>query len=130
MMIYDEPSANLDVRSRRRLIRFIQSSPQTLFVASHDLELILEVCDRVILLVRGQIAADGTPDKTMSDVALMEAHSLERPHSLAPHAGASHYQRSVQAAPIEPEASGRHRSPLAVGRGGEARPDIRPRLLL
>ena len=49
LMIYDEPSSNLDIRSRRRSIRFLQHSPETLLVASHDLESMIEVCDRVVL---------------------------------------------------------------------------------
>ena len=96
VVIYDEPSANLDMRSRRRLIRFLQASPQTLLVASHDLELILEVCDRVILLDEGLIVADGAPREIMGDAALMEAHGLERPHSLVPHTEADHNHRREQ----------------------------------
>jgi cobalt/nickel transport system ATP-binding protein len=83
LIIYDEPSANLDIRSRRRLIQFLQASPQTLLLASHDLELILEVCDRVLLLDAGQIVVDGRPRAVMSDAALMAAHGLECPAALA-----------------------------------------------
>lgn len=85
LVIYDEPSSNLDIRSRRRLIDFLQASAETLLIASHDLEFILEVCDRVILLDNGQIVADGPPKEILGDNALMEAHGLERPHSLVPH---------------------------------------------
>jgi cobalt/nickel transport system ATP-binding protein len=90
LMIYDEPNANLDSRSRRRLIRFLQASQETILVASHDLELVLEVCDRVILMDEGRIVANGSPRKMMGDVALMEGHGLERPHSLVPHAEPHH----------------------------------------
>ena len=93
VVIYDEPSASLDMRSRRRLIRFLQASPQTLLVASHDLELLLEVCSRVILLDEGRIVADGAPREIMGDVVLMEAHGLERPHSLIPHTETDHDHR-------------------------------------
>ena len=85
LIIYDEPSASLDMRARRRLIRFLQNSQETLLVASHDLELILEVCNRVILLDEGRIVGDGRPEEIMSDVDLMEAHGLEKPHSLTRH---------------------------------------------
>ncbi|MGD1991865.1 MAG: ABC transporter ATP-binding protein [Anaerolineae bacterium] len=85
LVIYDEPNANLDIRSRRRLIRFLQTSAETFIVASHDLELILEVCQRVVLLDGGQLVADAPPREIMKNVALMEAHGLERPHSLVPH---------------------------------------------
>ncbi|NJK61777.1 MAG: ABC transporter ATP-binding protein [Synechococcaceae cyanobacterium SM2_3_1] len=82
IMIYDEPSANLDMRARRRLIQFLKQSEQTLLIASHDLEFILEVCQRVILMDGGQIVADGSCTEVMGDQELMEAHALEKPHSL------------------------------------------------
>lgn len=85
LVIYDEPSANLGMRSRRRVISLLNSAGQTILIASHDLELILEVCDRVIMLDGGQIVADGEPREIMSDDALMSAHGQEKPHSLIPH---------------------------------------------
>lgn len=86
LLLFDEPDANLDIQARRRLIGFLQAAPQTLLVASHDLELILEVCDRVLLLDGGRVVADGPPAQVMGDDALMRAHGLEKPHSLIPHA--------------------------------------------
>ncbi len=85
LIIYDEPSANLDLRARRRLIHFLQSSQETSIVSSHDLELILEVCSRVILLDEGRIVADGNAKTIMGDRDLMENHGLEVPHSLTHH---------------------------------------------
>jgi len=86
LVIYDEPNANLDIRSRRRLVRFLQASEETILIASHDLELVLEVCERVVLMEEGRIVVNGNPREVMGDVELMEAHGLERPHSLVPHA--------------------------------------------
>lgn len=82
IIIYDEPTANLDLRARRRLIQYIQQSSGTLLISSHDLEFILEVCDRVILMNAGRIVADGTPQAIMTDVHLMTTHGLEIPYSL------------------------------------------------
>ena len=90
LVVYDEPSASLDMRSRRRLIRFLLGSEETILVASHDLELVLEVCERVVLLDQGRVIADGDPRKLMGDERLMQAHGLERPHSLVPHAERHH----------------------------------------
>jgi cobalt/nickel transport system ATP-binding protein len=90
LIIYDEPSANLDTRSRRRLISFLEPSQETLLIASHDLEFILEVCGRVVLMDEGRIVADGPPRRLMSDTTLMEAHGLERPHSLTHHIDPHH----------------------------------------
>lgn len=85
LVIYDEPNANLDIRSRRRVIRLLQASKETMLIASHDLELILEVCDRVVLIDRGHIIADGNPREIMGDDKLMEDHGQEKPHSLVPY---------------------------------------------
>jgi len=85
LLIYDEPSANLDIRSRRRLIRLLQASKETILIASHDLELVLEVCNRVVLVDKGCIIADGDPRQVMGDDKLMVAHGQEKPHSLIPH---------------------------------------------
>jgi cobalt/nickel transport system ATP-binding protein len=85
LVMYDEPSANLDIRSRRRLIRLLQVSRETMLIASHDLELILEICNRVVLMDDGCIIADGSPREIMGDDRLMEAHGQEKPHSLVPH---------------------------------------------
>ncbi len=84
-IIYDEPSANLGMRSRRRVIDLIKSSTQTVLIASHDLEFILETCTRVILLDEGRIVADGDSRQIMANEKLMEAHGQEKPHSLFPH---------------------------------------------
>jgi cobalt/nickel transport system ATP-binding protein len=86
VILYDEPTANLDLRSRRRLIQFLQQSSETLLISSHDLEFVLEVCDRVVLMNEGQIIADGDPRQVMSNAELMERYGLEKPHSLIPHA--------------------------------------------
>ena len=85
LIIYDEPSANLDIRSRRRLIRLLQASRETILIASHDLELVLEVCTRVVLIDEGSVIADGNPRDVMGDDQLMEAHGEEKPHSLIFH---------------------------------------------
>jgi cobalt/nickel transport system ATP-binding protein len=85
LVMYDEPSASLDIRSRRHLISLLQESQETILIASHDLELILEICDRVVLMDDGRIVADDNPHKIMGDEKLMEAHGQEKPHSLIPH---------------------------------------------
>lgn len=90
VLLYDEPTASLDLRTRRRLIQFLQHAEETMLLASHDLEFLLEVCDRVVLIDEGQIIADGNPTEVMSDQTMMEAHGLEKPHSLIPHVEPHH----------------------------------------
>ncbi|NJL01175.1 MAG: ABC transporter ATP-binding protein [Spirulinaceae cyanobacterium SM2_1_0] len=82
LILFDEPSANLDLRARRRLIEFLQRAPQAYILSAHDLDLIRETCDRVVLLDQGKIVADGAPDTVMGDRELMLAHNLEVPLSL------------------------------------------------
>ncbi|MEM8502793.1 MAG: ABC transporter ATP-binding protein [Cyanobacteria bacterium P01_D01_bin.1] len=95
VILLDEPTASLDMRTRRRLIGFLQRSAETLLISSHDLEFVLEVCDRVLLIDNGQIIADGDPLDIMGDQELMEAHGLEKPHSLIPHVRPHHRRLSV-----------------------------------
>ncbi|MEO0986211.1 MAG: ATP-binding cassette domain-containing protein [Cyanobacteria bacterium J06639_14] len=99
ILLYDEPTASLDLRTRRRLIRFLQQSDEALLIASHDLEFLLETCDRVILLDEGRIIADGIPHEVMGNQTLMENHGLEKPHSLIPHADPHHTRSNMK--PVE-----------------------------
>lgn len=83
VLVMDEPSSNLDPRARRRLIGLLKGFEHTRIIATHDLELVLEICTRVIVLDAGRVAADGPALALLSDEALMLAHALERPHSLS-----------------------------------------------
>ncbi len=82
ILLLDEPSMYLDPRGRRELIQLLHSLGGTRMIASHDLELILQTCDRVLLLDRGQLKADGPARTVLADATLMEAHGLEVPYSL------------------------------------------------
>ncbi len=83
ILILDEPTSNLDPRARRHLIELLKNLSLTKIVASHDLELILEICQRVILLDEGKIVANGDARGILSNKSLMESHGLELPLSLA-----------------------------------------------
>jgi energy-coupling factor transporter ATP-binding protein EcfA2 len=83
VLVLDEPTANLDPRGRRRLIHLIRSLPSTKLIATHDLEMVLETCPRTILLDQGQVVADGASREVLGNPALIEAHGLELPLSLA-----------------------------------------------
>jgi cobalt/nickel transport system ATP-binding protein len=82
ILLLDEPSMYLDPRGRRELIGLLKMLPGTKLIASHDLELVLETCDRVLLLDRGRLVADGPARELLADAGLMEAHGLEVPHSM------------------------------------------------
>ena len=82
VLVMDEPSSHLDPRGRRRLMDLLKSFEHTRIVATHDLELVVEVCSRVILLDGGTVKAEGTAADILNDEPLMLAHGLERPHIL------------------------------------------------
>ncbi len=75
----DEPSSNLDPRSRRELIEFLQDFDRTLVVATHDLDLALEVTTRCVILDGGRVVADGPSERILSDEQLLRRHDLELP---------------------------------------------------
>ncbi|MEI6970138.1 MAG: ABC transporter ATP-binding protein [bacterium] len=82
VLVMDEPSSNLDVRGRRRLIGLLQAFEHTRIVATHDLELVVEVCSRVMVMNGGAVAAVGPTVEILGNEALMLAHGLETPHIL------------------------------------------------
>ena len=82
ILVLDEPSANLDPAARRHLIDLLKRLSVTKIIAGHDLELILELCNRVVVLDKGKIVADGDTRAILSNPSLMEQHSLEIPLSL------------------------------------------------
>jgi cobalt/nickel transport system ATP-binding protein len=84
VLLLDEPSMFLDPRGRRGLIALLESLGGTQVIASHDLELVLRTCGRVLLLDAGRLTADGPARSVLADAALMEAHGLEVPASLTP----------------------------------------------
>ena len=83
ILVFDEPTSNLDPKHRRGLINLLKRLKPTKIVATHDLDMVAEVCSRVILLDRGEIAASGQTLEILKDKKLLEAHSLELPPSIS-----------------------------------------------
>ena len=81
-ILMDEPSTALDPVNRRTVINTINDLPQTKLIASHDLDMILDTCQRVILLNHGRIVADGEAETILRDQALLEANRMELPFCL------------------------------------------------
>jgi len=79
ILALDEPTAGLDPRGRRMLIRLLDAMSQTLLVSTHDLRMVRELLPRTILLDGGRVVADGSTDAILRDQALLEAHGLELP---------------------------------------------------
>ena len=81
-ILMDEPSTALDPVNRRTVINTINALPQTKLIASHDLDMILDTCQRVILLSHGRIVADGAEEIILRDKALLESNRMELPFCL------------------------------------------------
>ena len=79
VILMDEPTASLDPYNRRKVIDVMRSFDRTMLVTSHDLDMIVDTCQRVILLSRGRIVADGKTDVILHDKALLEANRMELP---------------------------------------------------
>ncbi|MCL1797478.1 MAG: energy-coupling factor ABC transporter ATP-binding protein [Eggerthellaceae bacterium] len=92
-LILDEPSSNLDPRGRRHMINLLTTIDHTILLATHDLDMVWELCPRSIIIDEGRIVADGATQVLLSDKQLLEAHGLELPAAVryghAPVAAAS-----------------------------------------
>jgi cobalt/nickel transport system ATP-binding protein len=82
ILVLDEPTSDLDPRGRREFKTLLGQICATKLIATHDLELVVEMCSRVIVLDRGRIVADGATVELLNNEELMLAHGLERPHIL------------------------------------------------
>ncbi len=79
VLVFDEPSAGLDPRGRREFIAVLRARSQTIVASTHDMRLVAEVFERVVLMDDGLIVADGPATTILGDERLLEAHGLERP---------------------------------------------------
>jgi len=76
ILVIDEPTSNLDPRSKWSLIGLLERLPMTRIIASHDLELVQSLCQRAIVLDRGQVIADGRTKRILADMPLLRDHGL------------------------------------------------------
>jgi len=79
ILVMDEPSSNLDPKSRRNLINLLKSFTHTKIIATHDLDMVLDLCERTIILHQGQIAADGKTIDLLQNESLLDQCHLEKP---------------------------------------------------
>ena len=79
ILILDEPSAALDPRARRLVINTLNNLNQTMLLATHDLDMALDVCERAIILNNGKVAANGKLPELLQDESLLIQNGLELP---------------------------------------------------
>lgn len=82
VLIMDEPTSGLDPKSRRRVIELLNSFDHTRIITSHDLDMIMSTCQRVIVLRDGVVAADGNAAEILADSQLLDECGLEQPLSM------------------------------------------------
>ncbi|HUU08266.1 MAG TPA: ATP-binding cassette domain-containing protein [Dehalococcoidales bacterium] len=76
ILALDEPTGNLDPRSKWSLISLLRRLPMTKIIATHDLELVRALCSRTVILDRGQIVIDGATSLILNNESLLAAHGL------------------------------------------------------
>jgi cobalt/nickel transport system ATP-binding protein len=84
ILVFDEPTSNLDPASRRELTDLLQGLDITQLIVTHDLPYALELCERSIVIDEGRVVADGATRELLSNVRLMRRHRLELPFGFDP----------------------------------------------
>lgn len=79
ILVMDEPTSNLDPAARRQFIELLATFHHTKIIATHDLDLVLDLCARTIVLKEGRVVADGPTLELFADEALLAASRLEKP---------------------------------------------------
>lgn len=82
VLILDEPTSDLDPKARRRTMELLQSFTHTKIIASHDIDMVYELCGRTIILQNGRITVDGDTREVVTNASLMERSGLEPPMRL------------------------------------------------
>ncbi len=85
VLVLDEPTSDLDPRGRREFKALLKSLPGAKIIATHDLELVVDLCAKVIILDQGKLVAQGPAIPLLSNEPFMLAHGLEKPHALLHH---------------------------------------------
>lgn len=76
ILVMDEPTSGLDPRARRELINLLNSLAQTMLIATHDLDLVIKLLPRTVLMHQGRIVADGLTQQVLKDETLLQAYGL------------------------------------------------------
>jgi len=79
ILVMDEPTSNLDPKARRRLIELLKSFKHTKIIATHDLDMALDLCERTIIIREGEVAADGRSIDILNNKSLLSESNLEKP---------------------------------------------------
>ncbi len=79
ILVMDEPTSNLDPKARRQLIHLLSEFDHTKIIATHDMDMVLDLCSRAIVLKDGEVAADGAARDILGNQELLDSSGLEKP---------------------------------------------------
>lgn len=79
ILVMDEPTAGLDPQARTKLISLLQTFRHTKIIATHDLDLVVDLCERTIIMHDGEIKADGPSMEIFNNEELLAGSCLEKP---------------------------------------------------
>jgi cobalt/nickel transport system ATP-binding protein len=82
ILVMDEPTSGLDPQARRKLIEMLKSFKHSKVIATHDLDMVMDLCERTIVMHDGAVKADGLTDDIFKDAALLNECHLEKPLKL------------------------------------------------
>ncbi|WP_187759784.1 energy-coupling factor ABC transporter ATP-binding protein [Thiospirochaeta perfilievii] len=82
LLVLDEPTVGLDPKSRRKLINLLNNRQETFLITTHDMDMAYEVCNRVIVLYKGEVVADGSNIEIFTNKELLTKTNLEMPLQL------------------------------------------------
>jgi cobalt/nickel transport system ATP-binding protein len=82
ILVMDEPTSGLDPCARRQLMQLLREFRHTKIFTSHDLDMVLDVCERTIVLHEGEVRADGPTREIFANDQLLQECRLERPLSM------------------------------------------------
>jgi cobalt/nickel transport system ATP-binding protein len=82
ILLLDEPTANLDPQARRKTIELINGFHSVKLISSHDIEMLIETCDKVLLLDNGKLIKNGNPKEIFTNEKLLLNHGLEMPATI------------------------------------------------
>ena len=113
ILVMDEPTSNLDPKARRQLIHLLSEFDHTKIIATHDMDMVLDLCSRAIVLRGGEVVADGTARYPQRPGPA----GCKRTGKTPPHARLScmQYLRSITQA--QPQTVHRDRTPVPVVAG-------------
>jgi cobalt/nickel transport system ATP-binding protein len=78
ILVIDEPTSNLDPKSKWSLVELLNQLPITKVIATHDLELVNATCPRTVIIDGGKIVIDDKTERILADIPLLRAHGLAR----------------------------------------------------